>query len=121
MISQKGFIMTHIHKKFSGDQVKILLSAYEAGHLSRDEIEDTLGIGKTRFFALFKQFRDQLESFLIHYQRRSQMRLRAEVKENIRGELQRGQALVEKRRQRVCRHGFTNSGGVYRHALKKSS
>jgi len=87
--------MTQIHKKFTGEQIKILLSAYEAGHLSRSEIENMLGIGKTRFFALIKQFRDDAESFSIQYQRRNQKRLSAEVEEKIRIELQRERALVE--------------------------
>ena len=44
--------MAQIHKKFTVDQVKVLFSSYQAGHISRAEIENTLGIGKTRFFAL---------------------------------------------------------------------
>lgn len=68
-MSQKGNIMAQIHKKFTVDQVKVLFSSYEVGHISRSEIENTLGIGKTRFFALLKQFRNQSDSFSIAYQR----------------------------------------------------
>ena len=50
--------MTQIHKKFTVEQVRILFTSYEAGYISRSEIENTLGIGKTRFFALLKQFRE---------------------------------------------------------------
>ena len=46
--------MAQLHKKFSGDQIKILFKSYEAGHISRREIEQTLGIGKTRFFCIAK-------------------------------------------------------------------
>lgn len=87
--------MTQLHKKFTGEQIKVLLSAYEAGHLGRDEIERTLGISKTRFFALLKQFRADPGSFSIQYQRRSPKRLSSEVEEKIRVELQRERALVE--------------------------
>ena len=87
--------MSQIHKKFTGEQIKVLLSAYEAGHLRRDEIERTLGIGKTRFFALLKQFRADPEVFSIQYQRRSHKRLSSEVEEKIQVELQRERALVE--------------------------
>lgn len=87
--------MTQLHKKFTGEQIKVLLSAYEAGHLGRDEIERTLGISKTRFFVLLKQFRADPGSFSIQYQRRSPKRLSSEVEEKIRVELQRERALVE--------------------------
>lgn len=94
-MSQKGLIMAQIHKQFSSEQIKVLLQAYEAGHLSRDEIERTLGISKTRFFALLKQYREDPESFSIRYERSSPRRLSAEVEEKIRLELQREKELVE--------------------------
>lgn len=96
MMSQKGSIMTQIHKKFTGEQIKILFNAYEAGHLSRDEIERTVGIGKTRFFALLKHYREDPNSFSIQYQRSSPMGLSAEVEEKIRVELQREKALLRR-------------------------
>lgn len=95
MMGQKGFIMTQIHKQFSGDQVKLLLGAYEAGHLSREEIERTLGIAKTRFFALLKQYREDVDRFSIQYERTSPTRLSADAEEKIRTELQREKELVE--------------------------
>jgi hypothetical protein len=87
--------MTQIHKKFTIDQIRILLTSYESGHISRSEIENTLGIGKTRFFALLKQFRDHPDSFSIDYQRTNRARLSAEIEEKIRIELQRDKELVE--------------------------
>jgi len=95
MMGQKGCIMTQIHKKFSGEQVKILLTAYEAGHLSRSEIENTLEIGKTSFLALLKLVRDHPDSFSIQYQRKSKGRLSSNVEEQIRSELPREKGLVE--------------------------
>jgi transposase len=106
MMSQKGFIMTQIHKKFTGEQVKVLLSAYEAGHLSRDEIERTVGIGKTRFFRLLKQYRADPNTFSIQYQRNSPMRLSAEVEEKIRTELQREKALVENKELPISSYNY---------------
>ncbi len=87
--------MAQIHKKFNAEQVKILLSSYEAGHIRRGEIENTLGIGKTRFFALLKQFRNDPDSFSIQYQRHSPKRLTQQAEEKIRFELHRDKALVE--------------------------
>jgi transposase len=87
--------MAQIHTQFTVDQVKMLFSAYEAGHLSRTEIEHTLGIGKTRFFALLKSYREHPDSFSIDYSRYTPARLSAEAEDQIRTELRRDQALVE--------------------------
>ena len=106
MMSQKGFIMVQIHKKFSDEQVRLLLSAYEAGHLSRDEIERTLGIGKTRFFALLKQYQEDPPAFSLAYQRRSRRRLSAEVEEKIRSELQREKALVANKELPISNYNY---------------
>jgi hypothetical protein len=95
MMSRKGHIMTHLHKKFTADQVMVLLTSYEQGHISREEITNTLGIGKTRFFALLKQFRKDPGSFSIDYHRKSQARLDTEVEARIKFELFREKELVE--------------------------
>ncbi len=87
--------MTQIHKKFSVDQIKVLLSSYERGNISREEIENTLGVGKTRFFALLKEFRKEPDSFSIEYQRHTAGRLGSEAEKKIRAELQRDKALVD--------------------------
>ena len=76
--------MTQIHKRFTAEQIKILLTTYEEGHLTREEIENTLGIGKTRFFALLRQIREKPEDFSIDYQRESKGRLGTDVEEKIR-------------------------------------
>jgi transposase len=86
--------MTQFHKKFSGDQIKVLLSSYEQGNIRREEIENTLGISKTRFFALLKEFRKEPDSFSIEYQRHTPGRLGSEAEKKIRAELQRDKALV---------------------------
>lgn len=105
-MSQKGNIMAQIHKKFTVDQVKVLFSSYEVGHISRSEIENTLGIGKTRFFALLKQFRNQSDSFSIAYQRKHKSRLSAEVEEKIRIELQRDKELVENKELPISTYNY---------------
>jgi transposase len=105
-MSQKGLIMTQIHKQFSSEQVKVLLKAYEAGHLSRDEIERTLGIGKTRFFALLKQYREAPESFSIRYERTSPKRLSVEAEAKIRLELQREKDLVENKELPISGYNY---------------
>lgn len=87
--------MPQLHTHFTTEQVKMLFSAYEAGHLSRAEIETTLGISKTRFFALLKRYRQDPDHFSIVYQRYTPPRLSPEAEERIRIELAREKALVE--------------------------
>lgn len=87
--------MSQIHKKFTVDQIIVLLSSYKNGNIGRAEIENTLGIGKTRFFALLKQYRDNPDSFSIDYQRQNKPRLSDATEEKIRKELQRDKDLVE--------------------------
>ena len=87
--------MAQLHKQFTADQVKVLLTSYGQGHLSREEIEQTLGIGKTRFFALMKQLRDHPDTFSIEYHRHSQPRLDPEAEGKIEEELLRDKALVD--------------------------
>jgi len=87
--------MAQIHTKFTVEQVKVLLASYENGHLSREEIEKTLGIGKTRFFALLKYFRENPVTFSIDYQRTSKKRLEPDTEEKIKAELLRDKALLD--------------------------
>ncbi len=94
-MDQKGILMAQLHKQFTADQVKVLLTSYEQGHLSREEIEHTLGIGKTRFFALLKQLRDHPDTFSIDYHRQSQPRLGPEAENKIQQELRRDKELIE--------------------------
>jgi hypothetical protein len=95
MVDQKRAPMTQLHKQFNTVQDKVLLTAYEQGHLSREEIEHTLRIGKTRFFALLKQLRDHPDTFSITYHRQSPPRLAALDEEKIHQVLRRDQELVE--------------------------
>ena len=46
--------MKQMHKRFTAEQVRVLLKGYCQGTLDRLAIEEILGIGKTRFFALLR-------------------------------------------------------------------
>lgn len=47
--------MDQIHRRFTAEQVQVLLKGYCQGMLDRPSIEDILVISKTRFFALLTQ------------------------------------------------------------------
>lgn len=87
--------MTQVHKRFTEEQVKVLLQGYLQGNLSRAEVASLLEIGKTRFFALLKAYRQDPETFTIAYQRSSTGRLSEQVEREIQEELLREKALIE--------------------------
>ena len=87
--------MTQLHKQFTVEQIIVLFVSYELGHLSRSEIENTLGISKTRFFALLKQYRNDPDAFTIDYHRTNQSRLGELVEGKIRHELLRDKELID--------------------------
>jgi hypothetical protein len=49
--------MGQLHKSFTDEQIKVLLHTYSQGKMGRADIQEILGIGKTRFFALLKAYR----------------------------------------------------------------
>lgn len=63
--------MDQLHRRFTDEQVKVLLGAYSRKVLDRATIEEALGISRTRLFALLKEYRHDPEGFSIAYQRES--------------------------------------------------
>jgi len=61
--------VNQLHHRFTAEQIKVLLQGYCQGNIARTEIQELLGIGKTRFFALVKEYRHDPDTFSIAYQR----------------------------------------------------
>lgn len=99
--------MDQLHKRFSVEQVKLLLQRYAEGELSRAEIEEVLGLGKTRFFALLKAYRQAPEQFSIDYERSTPGRLSEEMEKQIAQELKREKQLVEDPRLPISSYNYT--------------
>ncbi len=87
--------MEHLHRRFSDEQIAFLFQAYEQDLMSKVEVQEALEIGKTRFFALLRDYRQDPEAFSIAYQRSSPRRISPEAEAAIERELLREQALVE--------------------------
>lgn len=87
--------MDQLHKRFTSEQVKMMLQSYLQGALDRKEVEQILQVNKTRFFWLLKEYRRDPESFSILYVRKSSPHLQAEVEAAIKTELLREKKLVE--------------------------
>ncbi len=87
--------MEQIHRRFTTEQVKVLFKAYCKGTLDRPTVQETLGIGKARFFALLKQYRHNPEGFCLIYQRTAPARLPARAEEEIERELMLEKGLID--------------------------
>ncbi len=64
-------------------RLKELINRYLEGKVKREHIQKVLGIGKTRFFALLKKYRQE-PNFSIEYIRKNATnKIPPEVEENI--------------------------------------
>jgi hypothetical protein len=108
--------MVQLHKQFTDDQVKMLLHGYCQGLLSRDEIQEMLSIGKTRFFAILKEYRQDPEAFSITYKRRTPGRLPTDVEAEIERELLREKEIAENKDLPISGYNYS----ALRDRLKKN-
>jgi len=87
--------MEQIHKRFTSEQVKVLLKGYCQGVLNRSVVEETLGVSKTRFFALLRQYRHNSNNFSLGYQRAITTKIPASVEKEIEEELMLEKGLID--------------------------
>ncbi len=99
--------MEQLHKRFNTEQVKMLFERYATGDISRAEIQEMLGLGKTRFFALFKDFKKDANGFEINYQRIPKTRISSEAEVTIAKELNREKLLVEDPRLPITSYNYS--------------
>ena len=113
--------MEQLHRRFSDEQVAFLFDAYLKGLMRRLEVQEALGIGKTRCFALLRGYRRHPQEFSVSYRRSTPGRISAEAEAAIETELIREKALVQDPelpisgynysalRDRLKKHGVTVS------------
>ena len=99
--------MDQLHKRFSVEQIKLLMQRYTEGEISRAEIREVMGVGKTRFFALLKAYRQSPETFSIAYERSSPRRLNAVAEAQITQELESEKQLVEDPRLPITSYNYS--------------
>lgn len=99
--------MCQLHKRFTPDQVKVLLQGYCQGTIDRASVEETLGIGKTRFFALLKEYRQNPKAFSPSYKRTIPAKLSAAIEAEIERELLREKELVEDRQLPISGYNYS--------------
>ena len=59
--------MVQLHKRFSDEQVKVLFKGYCQGILSAGDVQEFLDIGRSRFFVLLAEYRQDPDGFSIAY------------------------------------------------------
>jgi len=87
--------MSQMHKRFGSDEVKEFLERYSKKEIERKYIQEILGIGKSRFFMLLSQYREDPQCFSIDYERNSPARISKEVEHNIVKELSIEKGIIE--------------------------
>ncbi len=85
-----------LHKRFSDEQAKMLLDKYLDEKVELIYILEMLGVKRTRFFELLKQYTEDPDNFSIQYKRKSATRRISEkIEKNIINELEKEKKLIE--------------------------
>lgn len=88
--------MVQLHKKFTDNQVKELIEKYLRKEVGRRYLQEILGVGKTRFFALIKSYQENPSAFSIQYARRLKTRqISHDIEKNILKELAIEKRLIQ--------------------------
>jgi len=99
--------MDQLHRRFSDEQVKVLLQSYYQGKIARADLQEMLGVEKTRFFALLKSYRQNPETFSIAYVRITPPRLSAQVESEIEHALLQEKQIVEDPQLPISEYNYT--------------
>ena len=79
--------MDQLHRRLSDEQIKMLFRGCCQGLRSRAGIRDMLSLGKTRFFALLKQYREDPDGFTVSCKRATAARLSAAAEAEVSGSM----------------------------------
>ena len=99
--------MGQIHKRFTDEQVRLLMQSYDQGQLNRRELQELLDIGRSRFFTLLKDYRRDPAEFSIDYQRTTPARLSADVEAEMAQALSREKEIVEDPNLPISGYNYT--------------
>ena len=85
-----------LHKKFTSAQTKSLIESYLRKEIELSYILSILGIGRSRFFEILKNYRQNPNSFSIDYSRQSiNRKISSEVEDDILAELYIDKCMIE--------------------------
>ena len=99
--------MAQLHKNFTDEQVKDLMQRYIKKDLKREHIQQMLKIGKTRFFALVQNYRDNPAGFSIQYTRKIKTRnIDPAIEKNILKELKKVKTFIDDKSMPVWSYNY---------------
>ena len=85
-----------LHKKFSSAQVKSLIESYIRKEIELSYILSILGIGRSRFFEILRNYRQNPSTFSVEYARnKTNNKIASEVEDDILAELYVEKKLIE--------------------------
>ncbi|MEW6618595.1 MAG: hypothetical protein AB1422_04495 [bacterium] len=100
--------MAQLHKKFTDNEVKELIERYLKKELGRRYLQKILDIGKVRFFALIKNYRNAPDLFSIQYARKIKTRkIQPGIEENIIKELKIEKELIDNKEVPLKSYNYT--------------
>ena len=99
--------MQQVHKRFTTEQVRALLQQYVDGHMARSDVQELLAVGKTRFFALLADYRQDAAAFSVAYERSTHGRLDQATEGALQRELLEEKALVEDKRLPISSYNYS--------------
>jgi transposase len=99
--------MEQLHRRLTDEQIRLIIKNYCEGQLTRAEVQETLGVSKSRFFVLLKIYRQDPAVFSVSYQRHTPGKLTAEAESTIREELKREKKLVEDKELPISSYNYS--------------
>jgi hypothetical protein len=99
---------THVHTKFTDDQVKELLQKYLDGGVERKYLQEILGIKKAMFFRMLQAYRKDSQGFSVEYNRSKASRsIDPAIKENIIKELAIDKKAIQDKNIPLYRYNYS--------------
>ena len=97
-----------LHRKFPTEQVKSLLERYQSKEIRIDYILEILGVRRSRFFEILKEYRKDPESFSVSYKRtKSPRKISDSVDKNILKELHIEKRLIEDKNMPIRTYNYS--------------
>lgn len=113
--------MQQLHKKFTNEQVRQFIQRYLNKEIKGKYLQNILGIKKTRFFALVKQYQQSPETFSIQYHRTSVSRSIDKLTEiNILKELSVDQQLITNKNVPLYHYSYIKERLLTQHKQRVS-
>ena len=99
--------MVQLHKKFTDDQVKSLFKRYLKKEIERKYVQEIMGIGKSRFFTLLKDYRKNPEQFSLQYKRTTKPKLSKIAEKAIIKELKIEKKMIENKDIPIRKYNYS--------------